>query len=137
MAVSILLTMESLMDNLEFSHRDIANLAERLSAIDPPLDDQESQLLVAIFAAAATLAVPTEGFRQATLPEFVISTEPRSPDTGEDVSLTDLRYQLLNAFIPGQDFTYVTTERIAKKVVGKPIYPPPPLPPPPAPEDGG
>jgi hypothetical protein len=119
------------MDNVEFSSEDIKNLAERLSAIDPPLDGQESQLLVAIFAAAATLAVPAGPFRRAMLPEFAISTEPQSPDAGEDVSLADLKYQLLNAFIPGQDFTYVTTEMVAKKVVGKPIYPPPPLPPPP------
>ena len=46
--------------------------------------------------------MPAGAFRQAMLPEFAISTEPQSPDAGEHVSLTDLKYQLLNAFIPAR-----------------------------------
>lgn len=108
-------------DNVPFSYEDIEHLADKLSGAG--LDDQERLLLVAIFAAAAARARPAEPFK-ATLPSFAVSDKPGSEYGVENVPLKELKHQLLNAFIPGQDFTWVTIERKQDKVVIQPRFPP-------------
>ena len=76
------------MSDLQFSRAEIEDLAQKLSSLQAQLSEPEMQLLVAIFAAARN------------------EVRRISPDSGE-VTITDLRRQLLTAFIPddgGDDF---------------------------------
>jgi hypothetical protein len=114
------------MADLEFSQKDIEDLAQKLSTIQPPLSEQESWLLLAIFAAAAARAKPSGPDGGATLPRFEIRTQPPGAGAGADeqVTLTDLQQHLLNAYIPGNDFNFVATGEIAPepKIVGIPPH---------------
>jgi hypothetical protein len=77
----------SVMSDLLFSRAEIEGLAQKLDSPQAQLSDREKQLLVAIFAAAGT--------------------EVRSISAdSSDITVTDLRRQLLKAFIPddGDDF---------------------------------
>src|SRR5713101_6448818 len=109
--------MEILMAELQFSQQEIENLAQKLSRIQPSLSERESTLLLAIFAAAADRA-KRSGPDGATLPGFEIRNPPPAAGTGQQVTLTGLQQQLLNAYIPGNDFNFASEP----KVVG----PPPP-----------
>lgn len=109
------------MDELEFSNEDIRKLADTLNRIE--LSGPERKLLVAIFAAAANRATPVGPGGKAKLPGFEFRDAPRQAEPSEEVTFGDLKEQLLNAFIPGQDFTFV----VRGKIVGEPkiIGPPP------------
>jgi hypothetical protein len=78
----------SVMSDLQFSRADIEDLARKLGSLQTELTEPEMQLLVAIFAAARN------------------EVRSVSADSG-DVTVTDLRRELLRAFIPddgGDDF---------------------------------
>ena len=113
------------MADLQFSQKDIEDLAQKLSNVQPPLTEQESTLLLAIFAAAAYRAKPSGPGGGATLPGFEIRNQPPEAKPEEQVSLTDLKQQLLNAYIPGNDFSFVVAGKIvgdpSLKIVGEPI----------------
>jgi hypothetical protein len=115
--------MEILMADLQFSQQEIEDLAQKLSRIQPSLSERESTLLLAIFAAAADRAKRSDSGGGATLPGFEIRNPPPAAGTGQQVTLTGLQQQLLNAYIPGNDFNFASEP----KVVG----PPPPSPSPP------
>lgn len=69
------------MSDLQFSRAEIEVLAQKLASPQAQLSDREKQLLLAIFAAARS--------------------QVRSSQAGDaDITVTDLREQLLNAFIP-------------------------------------
>ena len=76
------------MSDLQFSRAEVEALAQKLGSLQGQLSEREMQLLVAIFAAART------------------EVRRSSPDSG-DVTVTDLRRQLLTVLIPddgGDDF---------------------------------
>ncbi|MBV9203983.1 MAG: hypothetical protein JO037_00965 [Actinobacteria bacterium] len=112
------------MANLEFSRQEIESLARKLSEVMRDLSERETELLLAIFAAAAERATPVGLGGGAALPAFEIRIPPGE---GRDEALTDLRAQLLNAYVPGNEPSTISTF----KVVGTPIGWPPPPPPPP------
>lgn len=116
------------MADLQFSRQDIEDLAQKLSMVKPPLSEQESKLLLAIFAAAADRAKPSGPDGGATLPEFEIRNQP--PEAGADVpvTLTGLQEQLLNAYIPGNDFNFIVTGKIVGEPEPKIVGEPPPAP---------
>jgi hypothetical protein len=72
------------MTELEFSRGDIEDLAQKLDSFRSQLSEREQKLLLAIFWAAS---------------DKVRHSPADEPDTTE-VTITDLREQLLNAFIP-------------------------------------
>jgi hypothetical protein len=76
----------SVMSDLQFSRAEIEDLVQKLGSLQAELTEREMQLLVAIFAAARN------------------EVRSVSADSG-DVTVTDLRRQLLKAFIPddGED----------------------------------
>lgn len=114
------------MADLEFSREEIENLAQRLSNdVNPRLDERETTLLKAIFAAAADHATPVGLGGGAVLPGFEIRNQAR------EAALADLQQELLNAYIPGNEEGGMNTF----KVIGIPIGNPPP--PPPLPGNGG
>jgi hypothetical protein len=116
--------MEILMADLQFSQQEIEDLAQKLSRIQPSLSERESTLLLAIFAAAADRAKRSDSGGGATLPWFEIrNPPPPPPGAGEQVTLTDLQQQLLNAYIPGNDFNFASAPKV--------VAPPPPSPSPP------
>ncbi len=112
------------MVDLQFSQKEIEDLAQKLSNVKPPLTERESTLLLAIFAAAADRAKPSGPDGGATLPRFEIRNQPPEAETEDQVSLTDLKQQLLNAYIPGNDFSGIVTAKIVgeppPKIVGEP-----------------
>lgn len=69
------------MSDLQFSRAEIEDLARKLGSLQSELTEGEMQLLVAIFAAARNEVRSVSG------------------DSG-DVTVTDLRRQLLEAFLP-------------------------------------
>jgi hypothetical protein len=73
------------MNDLEFSRSDIVDLATKLDSLKTQLSDNERKLLLAIFSAASS-QVWQLGSTAAAVP-------------GEP-TLTDLREQLIKAFIP-------------------------------------
>jgi hypothetical protein len=77
----------SVMSDLQFSRAEIDGLAQKLGSLQPELSEREQQLLVAIFAAARS------------------EVRVISADSG-DITVTDLRAELLKAFIPddGSEF---------------------------------
>lgn len=96
------------MANLEFSQKDIEDLARKLSTLQPFLSDQERALLLAIFAAAAGSAKPF-GPSGATLPKAGIAGQAAVAGTAAPVTAADLQQQLLGAYVPGNDFGSVTS----------------------------
>jgi hypothetical protein len=79
----------SVMSDLQFSRAEIEGLALKLASPQAGLSEREKQLLLAIFAAARNQVWSSE-------------------DSGEaHITLTDLREQLLNAFIPDDGAEFV------------------------------
>jgi hypothetical protein len=72
------------MTELEFSREDVENLTRKLDSFKSQLSEREQIILLAIFSAAS---------------DRVRLSRAEAGDTG--ATLTDLREQLLNAFIPG------------------------------------
>jgi hypothetical protein len=74
----------SVMSELRFSRAEVEGLAQKLGSPEAGLSEREKLLLLAIFAAARNKVSPSE-------------------DLGEvEGRLTDLREQLLTAFIPDE-----------------------------------
>jgi hypothetical protein len=99
---------------LEFNREEIESLIEKLSMLE--FSEQERELLLAIFAAAADRAQQT-GPTEAKLPQASAGQE----------TLADLQQQLLNAYTPGNSFDSVTEPPIPFSIHHTP--PPPPSPP--------
>ena len=93
------------MTEIEFRRSEIESLAEKLSQDNPQLDDRDRRLFLAIFSAASQA-------------ESLAASEP---------TLLELKSQLTNAFIPGEDNEFIIVCRIGVP----PTWPPPPPPPPP------
>jgi hypothetical protein len=89
------------MTKLEFTRRDVENLAEKLGSPQLGLSERERVLLLAIFSAASDRVrrADVEGYGKVEL------------------TLADLREQLVRAFIPGDSTDY------SLEVLG--IHPPP------------
>jgi hypothetical protein len=90
------------MDNVDFSHQDIQDLARKVGTLQPFFTEKEHSLLLAIFAAAVDrteVPDPDHG----VLP--VAETDPPQEAAGDggapQPTLTDLQQQLLNAYFPG------------------------------------
>jgi hypothetical protein len=99
-------TREVPMDDLEFSRQDIENLTQKLSTLE--LTEQERELLLAIFAAAADRARPS-GPGEATLPPASSARAGEAEAaTDEQETLADLQQQLLDAYTPTNSFDSVT-----------------------------
>jgi hypothetical protein len=99
------------MENLVFSLAAIQRLAESLSRAG--LDEQQEELLLAIFAAAADRATHDDEGR-ATLRAAQFRSEPRedgepqADDAGDEETSDSLREKLVRAYAPGDDFTNAT-----------------------------
>ena len=95
------------MDDVQFSLEEITGLAQELSTL-ATLTPEQRQLLLAIFAAAADRATPATTPGKASLP--AIGIKPLTSESGAStpVDPADLKQQLLNAYVPGNDFTDVT-----------------------------
>jgi hypothetical protein len=72
------------MKHVPFRQGEIEALALKLGSPESPLSDREKQLLLAIFAAAGA---------------NVTSSDPED-SAGTEITIIDLRQQLLTAFIP-------------------------------------
>ena len=93
------------MTQLEFHRSEIESLAEKLSQDNPQLDDRDRGLLLAIFSAASANVTPRS---QARIP------------AAAELTLAELKDQLIDAFIPGEDDEFIIVCRI-----GVPPWPPP------------
>lgn len=113
------------MADLQFSQQEIADLAQKLTTIASDLSERETSLLVAIFAAAADRATPAGPDGGATLPRYEIRIWPGEAGYEEGVNLLDLKQELLNAFIPGNDFNFFVTGKVVGPPPPKVVGPPP------------
>jgi hypothetical protein len=113
------------MADLQFSRQEIADLAQKLTTIASDLSERETSLLVAIFAAAADRATPAGPGGGATLPRYEIRIWPGEAGYEEGVNLLDLKQELLNAFIPGNDFNFFVTGKVVGPPPPKVVGPPP------------
>jgi hypothetical protein len=93
-----------------FSREEIKGLVEKLSSSAFELSPRERALLLAIFSAAS---------------DHVTSVSPAEPSAYAEPTLSELKTQILNAFIPGEDNNFKIDFRIG--------IPPPPAPSPSAP----
>jgi len=100
------------MPSLGFSRQEIENLAEKLASLHAELSDCEWALLLAIFSAAR---------------DNVEVLAPAAGPAPSGPTLEDLREQIINAFIPGDDTIFSINIRIGH------LKPPPPPPTPPTP----
>jgi len=111
------------MAELQFSRKELEDLARKVGTLQPFLSDKERELLLAIFASA----------------EHHVTVSPTKPDHGafdevkvlgqeltedENPTLGDLQRQLLNSYIPGNTQPETGTPLgLTAKVTG---LPPPP-----------
>jgi hypothetical protein len=106
--------------SMEFSQKEIEDLARKLVSVKPELTDPERALLLAVFSAASD-----------HVSLLIKDSEYPGPENG------DLREKILQAFIPfheglsGEGNEYVIECRIGTD----PLPPPPPGPPPPLKDD--
>ncbi len=78
------------MPKLDFTREEIEELAQKLDSLQSQLSDRDRLLLLAIFAAASNQVWNKEE-------KGLGATEP---------TLADLRKELLNAFLPGNDHKF-------------------------------
>jgi hypothetical protein len=126
------------MADVEFTRKDIEDLARKLSTLQPFLSDQERQLLLAIFATAADHAEST-GPGGASLPAASIRGQEADAGAADQVTAEGLQQQLLSAYVPGNDFDSLTQAHswhVQHKITAVGV-PPPPGPSAPAPESSG
>jgi hypothetical protein len=97
------------MPSFEFSRQEGENLAQKLASFHAELSEREWALLLAVFSAAR------DNVEVVALAAGPGPTEP---------TLEDLREQIINAFIPGNDIVVSVNIRIGH------LTPPPPPPPP-------
>jgi hypothetical protein len=100
------------MTEIEFRRSEIESLAEKLSQDNPQLDDHDRRLFLAIFSAASANVTP------GSQAESVAAAEP---------TLLELKSQLNNAFISGEDKEFIIVCRIGVPPTWPPT-PPPTLP---------
>lgn len=115
---SISLSMEALMTDVQFSRKELEDLARKVAALHPFLSSKERLLLLAIFASAehhVTVARYDHG-------EFASVYDPgQAVEEDEGTTLGDLMQHLLNSYIPGN--TQPETgppQGLAAKVTGTP-----------------
>lgn len=89
------------MDNVQFTRRDIDELADKLDSVARELSKRERELLLAIFATAAAQAGNGPDTSTGTLPAAEVSGSPAKGAAPIGQNPADLRHQLLNAFMPG------------------------------------
>jgi len=131
-----------------FSQQEIEDLARRLTAIDaqrpttidPPLSPRETQLLTAVFAAAAGHA-ELVGLDVGASSGSEIRNPPGAAGREGEGDLPDLHRQFHTAYMPGNEPGHVSTFKVFGVQIGAPHEPPPPTPaepePPPAAGNGG
>ena len=107
------------MADLEFDKQDIEDLAQKLSTLGPVFNNEERQLLLAIFAAAADAANAATPDSPATLP--MAESPVPAPATGDyNATLENLKQQLLRAYSPGNSFASVTKDGPHRGRITKP-----------------
>ncbi len=97
------------MDEVYFTREEIAGLAEQLSGLQS-LTPGQRKLLLAIFAAAADRTMPT------AKPDLVMLPAPQL----KNPKLQDLQQQLLNAYLPGNDFDDIISTAASGKITEGP-----------------
>ena len=107
------------MPNLEFNQQNISDLADTVSTLLPNLTQLERVLLLAIFAAAAARAEPSGAGGTATLPLAEIKGGVAGSVGSQPATVDALKQQLLNAYIPGNDFNSLTEATL--KITGDQI----------------
>lgn len=123
------------MAQLEFSRKELEDLARKVGTLQPFLSDKERELLLAIFASAAHHVTVSEPGHGVFAPVNVLAQEL---DEEENATLADLQRQLLNSYIPGnQPGESGTSLGLTAKISGMPTPTPPPPPPPPPPAEPG
>ncbi len=90
------------MEFIEFTRGEIADLATKISEVAHELTEQERQLLLAVFAAAADRAQAVDVTRN-------LAELPAARFNPPEVTGEDLKQQLLGAYTPGQTFAEVTS----------------------------
>jgi hypothetical protein len=86
------------MENLEFSRKELEDLARKVGTLQPFLSDKERKLLLAIFASAEH-HVTVPGTDRGVFPAVNVLAQELEEE--ESPSLADLQRQLLNSYIPG------------------------------------
>ncbi len=102
------------MASLEFSRREVENLARKLDSVQAQLSESERTLLLAIFAAAGDHV------------DVVVQL------AGTELRTSDFRDQIVKSFIPGDDDVYAIPCRIG--YIARPTPKPVPTTPPPTPD---
>lgn len=88
------------MAELQFSRKELEDLARKVGTLQPFLSDKERALLLAIFASAEHhVTVPEPG--QGAFP--VVNVLAQELEEEESPTLADLQRQLLNSYIPGNE----------------------------------
>ena len=96
------------MANLEFSKQDIQSLAQKLATLWGQFSPQERDLLLAIFANAASNVNPPGLQQPATLPAASDSAQALAAGANYEATLANYQQQLLSAYIAGNSFNSVT-----------------------------
>ena len=104
------------MKEVYFTRDDIAGLAKELSALS--LTQKQRQLLQAIFAAAADRAMATAKPAVVMLPAPQIRSQPGGAAAQKDMPA--LMRQLLNAYLPGNDFNDIISTSATGKITEGP-----------------
>ncbi len=105
------------MDLIQFTQAEIEELAQELSTLGS-LTDPQKELLVAIFAAAADRAKPVAPAGPAGQPKSPAAVLPAAniKNRAAGAPLPDLKQALLNAYVPGNDFSDVMATSNSGKV---------------------
>jgi hypothetical protein len=115
---SISLSTEALMAELQFSRKELEDLARKVGTLQPFLSDKERALLLAIFASAEHHVRVTEPGHGAFAEVNVLGQELAEEEYS---TLGDLMRQLLNSYIPGnQQPESGTSLGLTGKVTGMP-----------------
>jgi hypothetical protein len=96
------------MANLEFNKQDIVNLTQKLATLWDKFSPQERDLLLAIFANAASSVNPPGPQQPATLPAASESAQTLAAGANYGATLANYQQQLLTAYIAGNSFNSVT-----------------------------
>jgi hypothetical protein len=106
------------MSELQFSRKELEDLARKVGTLQPFLSDKERALLLAIFASAEHHVRVVEPGHGAFAAVNVLGQELEEE---EDPTLGDLMRQLLNSYIPGnQEPEPGPPQGLTGKVTGMP-----------------
>jgi hypothetical protein len=114
------------MAELQFSRKELEDLARKVGTLQPFLSDKERELLLAIFASAehhVTVREPGRG-------KFAeVNVLGQDLEEEESATLADLQRQLLNSYIKGNTEAEIGTPLgLTAKISGMPSPPPAPAP---------